>query len=154
MSVPRRGRMGKKFDNKKKTRREQDWRSRKTFERIFSLNAQFASLSIWMFYFVFGQHPGFPKKSPPTCLNDYRPVALTSIIMKCFEREWCWHTSRAASRIHWIPCSRPTGPTGPPQMPSQPSSTIPCPTWKIKNPTSGCSLWTTAPPSTRSSPTN
>lgn len=39
-----------------------------------------------MFYFVFGQHPGFPKKSPPTCLNDYRPVALTPIIMKCFER--------------------------------------------------------------------
>ncbi|KAK2921577.1 hypothetical protein Q8A73_001062 [Channa argus] len=27
-----------------------------------------------------------PKKSPPTCLNDYRPVALTPIIMKCFER--------------------------------------------------------------------
>ncbi|XP_070700872.1 transcriptional activator Myb-like [Pempheris klunzingeri] len=27
-----------------------------------------------------------PKRSPPTCLNDYRPVALTPIIMKCFER--------------------------------------------------------------------
>lgn len=27
-----------------------------------------------------------PKKSPSTCLNDYRPVALTPIIMKCFER--------------------------------------------------------------------
>ena len=27
-----------------------------------------------------------PKKTPPTCLNDYRPVALTPIIMKCFER--------------------------------------------------------------------
>ncbi|XP_037400811.1 uncharacterized protein LOC108414208 [Pygocentrus nattereri] len=27
-----------------------------------------------------------PKKSPPTSLNDYRPVALTPIIMKCFER--------------------------------------------------------------------
>ncbi|KAK3569758.1 hypothetical protein QTP86_004075 [Hemibagrus guttatus] len=27
-----------------------------------------------------------PKKSPLTCLNDYRPVALTPIIMKCFER--------------------------------------------------------------------
>lgn len=26
------------------------------------------------------------KKSTPTCLNDYRPVALTPIIMKCFER--------------------------------------------------------------------
>ena len=26
-----------------------------------------------------------PKKSTPACLNDYRPVALTSIAMKCFE---------------------------------------------------------------------
>ncbi|XP_062903643.1 uncharacterized protein LOC134346246 [Mobula hypostoma] len=27
-----------------------------------------------------------PKKSSASCLNDYRPVALTSIVMKCFER--------------------------------------------------------------------
>ncbi|KAK3531741.1 hypothetical protein QTP70_027281 [Hemibagrus guttatus] len=27
-----------------------------------------------------------PKKSPVSCLIDYRPVALTHIIMKCFER--------------------------------------------------------------------
>ncbi|MCI4379001.1 hypothetical protein PGIGA_G00222700 [Pangasianodon gigas] len=27
-----------------------------------------------------------PKKSPPSCFNDYRPVALTPILMKCFER--------------------------------------------------------------------
>ncbi|KAK3555126.1 hypothetical protein QTP86_010015 [Hemibagrus guttatus] len=27
-----------------------------------------------------------PKKSSVSCLNDYRPVALTPIIMKCFER--------------------------------------------------------------------
>ncbi|KAK3506659.1 hypothetical protein QTP70_012929 [Hemibagrus guttatus] len=27
-----------------------------------------------------------PKKSPVSCLNNYRPVALTPIIMKCFER--------------------------------------------------------------------
>uniref|UniRef100_A0A8C1PS38 Reverse transcriptase domain-containing protein n=1 Tax=Cyprinus carpio TaxID=7962 RepID=A0A8C1PS38_CYPCA len=27
-----------------------------------------------------------PKHSSPMCLNDYRPVALTAIIMKCFER--------------------------------------------------------------------
>ena len=26
-----------------------------------------------------------PKRSPVTCLNDYRPVALTSIVMKCLE---------------------------------------------------------------------
>ncbi|XP_072564227.1 uncharacterized protein [Paramormyrops kingsleyae] len=27
-----------------------------------------------------------PKKSSVTCLNDYHPVTLTSVIMKCFER--------------------------------------------------------------------
>ena len=27
-----------------------------------------------------------PKKSTITCLNDYRPVALTPIMMRCFER--------------------------------------------------------------------
>ncbi len=27
-----------------------------------------------------------PKKSPPNCLNDYRPVAFTPIIANCFER--------------------------------------------------------------------
>uniref|UniRef100_A0A3B1JF03 Reverse transcriptase domain-containing protein n=1 Tax=Astyanax mexicanus TaxID=7994 RepID=A0A3B1JF03_ASTMX len=27
-----------------------------------------------------------PKKSQVSCLNDYRPIALTPIIMKCFER--------------------------------------------------------------------
>ncbi|KAK3570542.1 hypothetical protein QTP86_022078 [Hemibagrus guttatus] len=27
-----------------------------------------------------------PKKSPVSCLNDYHPIALTRIMMKCFER--------------------------------------------------------------------
>ena len=27
-----------------------------------------------------------PKNKKATCLNDYRPVALTSVAMKCFER--------------------------------------------------------------------
>ena len=27
-----------------------------------------------------------PKEVKVTCLNDYRPVALTSVAMKCFER--------------------------------------------------------------------
>ncbi len=26
------------------------------------------------------------KKSSPSCFNDYRPVAITPILMKCFER--------------------------------------------------------------------
>ncbi len=27
-----------------------------------------------------------PKKPHPSCLNDYWPIALTSMVMKCFER--------------------------------------------------------------------
>lgn len=27
-----------------------------------------------------------PKKANPSCLNDYRPIALTSVVMKCFEK--------------------------------------------------------------------
>ena len=27
-----------------------------------------------------------PKNTKITCLNDYRPVTLTSVAMKCFER--------------------------------------------------------------------
>ena len=27
-----------------------------------------------------------PKNSSPACMNDYQPVALTSVVMKCFER--------------------------------------------------------------------
>ena len=27
-----------------------------------------------------------PKNTKVTCLNDYRPVELTSVAMKCFER--------------------------------------------------------------------
>jgi hypothetical protein len=27
-----------------------------------------------------------PKNSKVTCLNDYRPVAATSVFMKCYER--------------------------------------------------------------------
>ena len=27
-----------------------------------------------------------PKRTSPSCNNDYRPVALTSIMMKCLER--------------------------------------------------------------------
>ena len=30
-----------------------------------------------------------PKKRNITCLNDYRPVALTSVVMKVLERLVC-----------------------------------------------------------------
>ena len=32
-----------------------------------------------------------PKDTKANCLNDYRPVALTSIAMKCFERQVMAH---------------------------------------------------------------
>ncbi|KAK3529728.1 hypothetical protein QTP86_000815 [Hemibagrus guttatus] len=32
------------------------------------------------------RHPPNDQKSTVSCLNDYRPVALTPIVMKCFER--------------------------------------------------------------------
>ena len=34
-----------------------------------------------------------PKKNNPSCMNDYRPIALTSVIMKVFERLVCNHLS-------------------------------------------------------------
>lgn len=33
-----------------------------------------------------------PKKTPASCLGDYRPVALTPVIMKCFEKLVKTHT--------------------------------------------------------------
>lgn len=36
-----------------------------------------------------------PKKPFPSCFNDYRPVALTPIIMKCFERLVMHHIKSA-----------------------------------------------------------
>ncbi|KAI4889625.1 hypothetical protein NFI96_007414 [Prochilodus magdalenae] len=35
-----------------------------------------------------------PKKSTVSCLNNYRPIALTPIIMKCFERLVMRHIKR------------------------------------------------------------
>ncbi len=38
-----------------------------------------------------------PKNNKPSCLNDYRPVALTSIVMKVFERLVKSHISSSIS---------------------------------------------------------
>ncbi len=94
-----------------------------------------------------------PKKSPPNCLNDYRPVALTPVITKCFERVVLAHIQSSMPDTS-TPCSIHTGPTGPPQTPLLLPSIFPSLTWKVRTPTSGGSLSTTVPPSTRSSPIN
>ncbi len=56
-----------------------------------------------------------PKKSSPSCFNDYRPVALTPIPMKCFER-LVMHTSSLSSPPPWTPSSLHIGPTARPMM--------------------------------------
>ena len=68
-----------------------------------------------------------PKKSPPTCLNNYRPIALTPIIMKCFERV-ILADIKSTMLDTLDPCSMPTGPIDPPQMLLLLPSTTPCPT--------------------------
>ncbi|KAK2908186.1 hypothetical protein Q8A73_009259 [Channa argus] len=44
------------------------------------------------------------KKLSPSCFNDYRPVALTPIIMKCFER-LVMHHIKSALPPPWTPSS-------------------------------------------------
>eukprot|EP00061_Rhincodon_typus_P010921 g35560.t1 len=48
-----------------------------------------------------------PKKAHTMCLNDYHPVALTSIIMKCFERLIMAHINSSLPTC-FIPYSLPT----------------------------------------------
>ena len=53
------------------------------FTYIFNLSLQ---TCIVPSCFKFSNIIPVPKKSSPETLNDYRPVALTSVIMKCFEK--------------------------------------------------------------------
>eukprot|EP00061_Rhincodon_typus_P008987 g32095.t1 len=48
-----------------------------------------------------------PDKAHAECCNDYRPVALTSIIMNS-SRSWLWPTSAPNSQPASIPYSLPT----------------------------------------------
>ncbi len=53
------------------------------FTDIFNISLSQAVVPI---YFKATTTIPVPKKSSPSCFNDYRPVALTPILMKCFER--------------------------------------------------------------------
>eukprot|EP00061_Rhincodon_typus_P003308 g19771.t1 len=53
------------------------------FTDIFSHSLRQAEVPTW---FKKTTISPVPKKSHATCLNDYRSVALTSIVMKCFKR--------------------------------------------------------------------
>ncbi len=73
-----------------------------------------------------------PKKSSPSCFNDYRPVALTPILMKCFEQ-----ASHAPHQVCPPPLPGPLpvcilGPTARPMMPSPLPSTQPSHIWTKK----------------------
>ncbi|KAI3372349.1 hypothetical protein L3Q82_022843, partial [Scortum barcoo] len=87
-----------------------------------------------------------PKRSPVATLNDYRPVALTPIILKCFER--------TPHLQHWTPSNMPTAPTDPLKMQYLQHCTRPSPTLKIRTHTSRCSLLTTVQHLIQSFPTN
>ena len=62
-----------------------------------------------------------PKKAKITCLNDYRPVALTSVAMKYFERLVMAHINTIM-------------PTDPQMTQSQLHSTLHFPTWTKETP--------------------
>ena len=53
------------------------------FGNIFNLSL---SLSVLPTRFKRTTIVPVPKNTKVTCMNDYRPIALTSVIMKCFER--------------------------------------------------------------------
>jgi hypothetical protein len=53
------------------------------FTNIFNLSLSQSDVHA---YFNMATIVPVPKKAKVTELNDYRPVALTSVIMKCFER--------------------------------------------------------------------
>ncbi len=81
-----------------------------------------------------------PKKSSPSCFNDYRPVALTPILMKCFERLVMQHIKSVPPPPPppWTPSSLHIGPTARPMMSSPLPSTQPSDIWTKKTHMSGC----------------
>ncbi|XP_078794170.1 uncharacterized protein slc39a11 isoform X5 [Oryzias latipes] len=90
-----------------------------------------------------------PKKSSVSCLNDYRPVALTPVIMKCFERIILNHIKDiipATLDSHQF-AYRENRSTEDAVSLAQHAN--PEPTWSILTPMSGCYLWTSVQPSTR-----
>ncbi len=65
-----------------------------------------------------------PKNNKPSCLNDYRPVALTSIVMKVL-RDLLRATLAHPALLLWTLFSLPIVPIDPLMMPSLTYSTPP-----------------------------
>ncbi|KAK3572884.1 hypothetical protein QTP86_009899 [Hemibagrus guttatus] len=73
-----------------------------------------------------------PKKSTVSCLNDYHPLALTPIVMKCFKRLIMRHIKRQ------LPPSLDPLRFAPRMLPSPQSSIWPSHTWTIRTHTYKC----------------
>lgn len=66
-------------------------------------------------------HHPVPKKSTVSSLNDYLPVALAPIVMKCFERLVMMHI-KTLLPLHWLPYSSHTAPNTQQTTPQPPPS--------------------------------
>ncbi len=81
-----------------------------------------------------------PKKNKLTCLNDWRPVALTpssaSILGSSSE-----NTSALCCLLHWTHYNLHTAVTVPQTMILPSPYTLLSPTWKIRTPMWGCCSW-------------
>ncbi len=88
-----------------------------------------------------------PKKNKITCLNDWRPIALTPIFSKCFEklvrvrearlkllRSSSETTSALCCLLHWTHYNLHTAVTIPQTMLLPSPCTLLSPTWKIRTP--------------------
>lgn len=71
-----------------------------------------------------------PKTSTVSCLNDYRPIAFTPIIMKCFERLVMAHTKKTITLT--VDPHQYADRTAPLRMPSLLWFTWPSFTWKVR----------------------
>ena len=74
-----------------------------------------------------------PKNTKVTCLNDYRPIALTSVAMKYFERLVMAHINTIIPET-LDPSNLHTAPTDPQMMQSLLHSTLPFPTCTKETP--------------------
>ena len=64
------------------------------------LHWHFQPLHVWLCITNMTTIFPVPKNNDVTCLNDYRPIALKSIAMKCFERLVVAHINMPPHQIH------------------------------------------------------
>ncbi len=104
------------------------------FTDIFNLSL---SLSVVPSCFKKSTIVPIPKKNKITCLNDWRPVALTPIFSKCL-RSSSENTSALCCLLHWTHYNLHTAVTVPQTMLLSSPCTLLSPTWKIRTPMWGC----------------